>query len=189
MKSLFLIVCLLGFSSLAFAGIDVTFEQVNADGQIIAEVPAEVLAADAATVAEVVPTTGVEAGAEAALAVGRLLGGNEYACTLILYTKENIQANGGLLAVLNIFGPPFEGEVNDLDIPGSHPSYFHNLHRIVYGGANCNCQVTIHQKTNGEGKSIDYFTKTRVNDSDDTKVDIDWCWANKAESLSIKCRA
>ena len=165
-RSLLLLVCLLGLASFAFAGIDVTFEQVNGDGQIVTEVAAA-----------------------AALAEGRLLGRDEYACTLILYTKENIEANGGLLAVLNIFGPPFEGEVNDLHIPGSHPSYWHNLHRIVYGGANCDCQVTIHQKTDGEGKSIDYFTKTRVNDSDDTKVDIDWCWANKAESVSIKCKA
>ena len=186
-RSLLLLVCLLGFSSLAFAGIDVTFEQVNADGQIIAEVPAEVLAA----AAEAIPTTGVEAGAEAApaAAAGRLLGGDNYACTMILYTKENIQANGGLLAVLNIFGPPFEGEINDLHIPGSHPSYFHNLHRIVYGGSNCDCIVTVHQGTDGKGKSIDYFTKTAVRNSDQTKVDIDWCWAGKAESLSIKCRA
>ncbi len=165
-RSLLLLACLLGFSSLAFAGIDVTFEQVDGDGQIIAEAAL----ADAAS-------------------AGRLLGRDEYACTMILFTKENIQANGGLLAVLNIFGPPFEGEVNDLHIPGSHPSYFHNLHRIVYGGANCNCQVTVHQSLNGKGKSIDYFTKTRVNDSDDTKVDIDWCWANKAESVTIKCRS
>ncbi len=169
-KSLLLLVCLLGFASFAFAGIDVTFEQVNGDGQIIAE----------ATVATV---------ADAAAPTGRLLGRDEYACSMILYTKENLEANGGLLAVLNIFGPPFEGEVNDLHIPGSHPSYWHNLHRIVYGGANCDCQVTIHQKTDGEGKSIDYFTKTRVHDSDDTKIDIDWCWANKAESVTIKCRA
>ena len=163
MKNLFLIVCLLGFSSLAFAGIDVTIEHVNAEGQIVSQ-------ADAA-------------------AAGRLLGGDDYACSMILYTKENIEANGGLLAVLNIFGPPYEGEVNDLDIPDAHPSYWHNLHRIVYGGSKCDCTVTVHQKTDGQGKSIDYFTKTRVSDSDDTKVDIDWCWANKAESVSIKCRA
>ena len=110
-------------------------------------------------------------------------------CSMILYTKENIEANGGLLAVLNIFGPPYEGEVNDLRIPDAHPSYWNNLHRIVYGGAHCNCVVTIHQETNGQGKSIDYETTTAVRNSDQTKVDIDWCWANKAKSVTIKCRS
>ncbi len=162
-RSLLLLVCLLGFSSLAFAGIDVTFERFNADGQSIAEAaPAE---------------------------AGRLLGGDDYGCSMILYTKENIEANGGLLAVLNIFGPPYEGEVNDLRIPDAHPSYWNNLHRIVYGGAHCNCVVTIHQETNGQGKSIDYETTTAVRNSDQTKVDIDWCWANKAKSVTIKCRS
>ena len=159
-KNLLLLVCLLGFSSLAFAGIDVTFEQVNADGQIVA---------DAAT--------------------SRLLAGDEYACTMTRYTKENIQPNGGLLAVLNIFGPPYEGAVNDLHIPGAQPSYWHNLHRIVYGGSHCDCTVTIHQDTDGQGRSTNYYTTTAVRNSDQTKIDIDSCWAGKAESVSITCRA
>ena len=160
-RSLLLLICLLGFSSLAFAGIDVTFEQVNADGQIVTE----------------------------AAAASRLLKGNEYACTMILYTKENIQANGGLLAVLNIFGPPYEGEVDNLHIPGSQPSYWHNLHRIVYSGYKCDCTVTVYQKTKQRGKFTKYFTKTAVKNSGQTKVDLDWCWANNAASLSVKCKA
>ena len=161
-RSLLLLICLLGFSSLAFAGIDISFEQVNADGQIVAEVPTE---------------------------ASRLLAGDEYACTMILYTKENIEANGGLLAVLNIFGPPFDGEVNDLHIPGAQPSYWHNLRRIVYQGAHCDCTVTIHQSTDLQGKSINYYSQTAVRSSDQTKIDIDPCWAGKAESLSIQCSA
>ena len=119
---------------------------------------------------------------------GRLLGGHNYACTMILYTKENIQSNGGLLAVLNIFGPLYTGAINDLRIQGANPTYFHNLHRIVYGGAHCDCTVTLHQSTGNNGKTKDYYSKTIVSNSDQTKIDVDFCWANKAESLSITCR-
>ena len=119
---------------------------------------------------------------------GRLLGGDNYACTMILYTKENIEANGGLLAVLNIFGLPYTGAVKDLHIKGANPTYFHDLHRIVYGGAHCDCIVTVHQSTGNTGKSKDYYSKTLVSNSDQTKIDIDYCWAKKAESLSIECR-
>ena len=159
-RSLLLLVCLLGFSSIAFAGIDVQLKHVNADGQIVADGDARLLQQD-----------------------------DSYDCTMILYTKENIEANGGLLAVLNIFGPPFDGWINDLHIPGSQPTYWHNLRRIVYQGAHCDCTVTIHQKTDLQGKSKDYYTQTAVRSSDQTKIDIDSCWAGKAESLSIQCYA
>ena len=161
LRSLLLLVCLLGFSSLAFADMYVSLEHVDADGKIVADT-----------------------------AAGRLLSGDDdYACTMILYTKENIEANGGLLAVLNIFGPPYDGWLNDLHIPGAQPSYWHNLYRIVYQGAHCDCTVTIHQDTDLQGRSIDYYTSTAVRNSDQTKVDIDYCWAKKAESVSIQCRA
>ncbi len=157
-RSLLLLVCLLGFSSLAFAGIDVSIEQVDSDGNIVTD------------------------------EASRLLAGSNYACTMILYSKENIQNNGGLQAVLNIFGPPYTGSVNNLNIQGVNPTYFHNLHRIVYQGAHCDCTVTVHQSTGNTGKSKDYFSKTSVSSSAQTKIDLDWCWANKAESLSITCK-
>ena len=156
-KNILLLVCLLGFSSLAFAGIDVTFEQVNANGEIVAD------------------------------ASSRLLAENDYVCSMILYTQENIQNSGGLQAVLNIFGPPYDGAVSNLNSLGANPSYFHNLHRIVYQGAHCDCTVTVHQGINNSGKSKDYFSQTAVTSSEQTKIDIDFCWANKAESLSIHC--
>ena len=157
-KNLLLLVCILGFSSLAFAGIDISFEQVDADGNIVSDA-----------------------------AVSRLLADNKYICTMILYTQENIQNNGGLQAVLNIFGPPYEGAVNDLDTLGATPTYFHNLRRIVYQGENCDCTVTVHQGTDLNGKSKEYFSKTAVSSSEQTKIDIDFCWGNKAESLSVQC--
>ena len=158
-KNLLLLVCLLGFSSLVFAGLDITFEQVNADGAIVTD--------DAS----------------------RLLAGTDYACTMILYSKENIQSSGGLLAVLNIYGPPYTGAVADLDSLGADPSYFHDLYRIVYQGSNCDCTVTVYQDTDSTGKSKDYYSTTAVTSSEQTKIDIDYCWANKAESLSITCSA
>ncbi len=84
-KSLLLLVCLLGFSSLAFAGIDVSIEQVDSEGNILSD------------------------------EASRLLAKSNYACTMILYSKENIQNSGGLQAVLNIFGPPYTGSVNNLN--------------------------------------------------------------------------
>jgi len=158
-KNLLLLVCLLGFSSLVFAGIDVTFEQVNADGQIVADTSA------------------------------RLLADSNYVCTMILYTQENIQNNGGLQAVLNIFGPPYDGEIDDLDTLNATPSYFHNLRRIVYQGENCDCTVTVFQGTDASGKSKEYFSHTAVTSSEQTKIDIDFCWGNKAESLTVQCSA
>ena len=151
-KNLLLLVCLLGFSSLAFAGIDITYEQVDGAGS----------AADA----------------------GRLLA-SDYDCTMILYTKGNIQNNGGLLAFLNVYGPPYDGAIDDLST--LETSYFHNLHRIVYQGANCDCTVTVYQGTEQTGKSKDYYSSTAVTSSEQTKIDIDFCWGNKAESLKIHC--
>jgi len=159
-KNLLLLVCILGFSSLAFAGIDVTFEQVNAEGQIV----------DTAN-------------------AGRLLADSNYVCTMILYTQENIQNNGGLQAVLNIFGPPYDGEIDDLDTLNATPSYFHNLRRIVYQGEKCDCTVTVFQGTDATGKSKEYFSHTAVTSSEQTKIDLDWCWANKAASLTVQCSA
>ncbi len=156
-KHLLLLAFFLGLSSLAFADMEVSIEEVGPDGNI------------------------VNSG-------GRLLGGSNYACTMILYSKENIENNGGLQAVLNIFGPPYTGELSTLNIKGVNPTYLHNLHRIVYGGAHCDCTVTVHQKTGNSGKSKDYYSKTIVSSSSQTKIDIDWCWANKAESLSIECK-
>jgi len=158
-RSLLLLVCLLGFSSLAFAGLDITFEKVNADGLI--------------------------EGADS----NRLLGKSNYACTMILYSKENVQANGGRLAFLNIYGPPYEGDVENLDSLRNDPSYFHNLHRIVYQGANCDCTVTVYQGTEGKGKSKEFYTSTAISSSEQNKIDLDWCWSKKAESLSITCSA
>jgi len=152
-KNLLLLVCLLGFSSFAFAGIDVTFEHVN-DGETAT----------------------------------RLLGNKgAYACTMILYSKANIENNGGLLAFLNIYGPPYDGAIDNLNSLGATPSYFHNLHRIVYQGAHCDCTVTVHQGTEQTGKSKNYYSTTSVSSSEQTKIDLDWCWGNKAESLSITC--
>ena len=156
-KNLLLLVCLLGFSSLAFAGLDISIEQINADGNIVTD--------DAS----------------------RLLAGSDYACTMILYSKENIQNNGGLQAVLNIYGPPYTGAVDDLDALGASPSYYHDLYRIVYQGANCDCTVTVYQGTESSGKSKDYYSTTAVTSSEQTKIDIDYCWANKAASLSVVC--
>jgi len=160
-KNLLLLICFFGLSSLAFAGLDITFNQVNAQGAIVSS--------DSDT--------------------SRLLAGNDYACTMILYSKENIQSNGGLLAFLNIYGPPYDGSVNDLDTLRSSPSYLHNLYRIVYQGANCDCTVTVYQGTQGTGKSKNYYSTTAVDSSEQTKIDIDYCWANKAESLTITCSA
>jgi len=157
-KNLLLIFCLLGFSSFALAGIDVSFEQVNAAGAIISEVKDN-----------------------------RVLAENDYGCTMILYAKENIKSNGGLLAVLNIYGPPYDGSVEDLNSLGTDPTYFHNLYRIVYQGAHCDCTVTVHQGTKGTGKSKDYFSSTAVSSSKQTKIDLDYCWAHHAESLSVSC--
>ena len=159
-KYLLLIFCLLGFSSLVFAGIDISFEQVNAAGAIVPQVKDN-----------------------------RVLAENNYGCTMILYAKENIKSRGGLLAVLGIFGSPYEGSVEDLNSLGDDPLYFHNLYRIVYQGARCDCTVTVYQGTNGAGNSKDYFSKTAVSSSQQTKIDLDYCFANKAESLSVKCSA
>ena len=158
-KNLLLLVCILGFSSLVFAGIDVTFEQVNADGQIVAD------------------------------EASRLLAGSNYVCTMILYTQENIQNNGGLQAVLNIFGPPYDGEIDNLDSLGANPTYFHNLRRIVYQGPGCDCTVTVFQGTEATGKSKEYYSHTAVSSSEQTKIDLDWCWGNKAASLTVQCSA
>ena len=158
-KNILLLVCLLGFSSLAFAGIDVTFEQVNARGEIVSD------------------------------ASSRLLAENDYVCTMILYSQENIQSNGGLQAVLNIFGPPYSGEVDDLNSLNANPTLFHNLKRIVYQGSKCDCTVTVHYGTEGTGKSKDYFSTTAVSSSEQTKIDLDWCSTNNAASLTVQCSA
>ena len=158
-KNLLLLVCMLGFTSLAFAGLDISLEQVNANGLI---------------------TTANS---------NRVLANSDYACSMILYSKENIQANGGLLAVLNIFGPPYEGSVDNLNSLNGNPSYFHNLYRIVYQGAKCDCKVTIYQGTDGTGKSKEYKSETAITSSEQNKIDIDSCWAKKIESLNIQCSA
>ena len=158
-KYILLLVCLLGFSSLAFAGIDITYNEVDENGVAVA--------GDAAS---------------------RLLQGRDYACTFILYNKEQLQAKKGLAAFLNVWGPPYEGAVDNLASLSTTPSYFHNLHRIVYQGARCDCTVTIHQDTYGRGKSKNYYTSTWVDDSSETAIDIDSCWAGKAESVSVTCR-
>ncbi len=157
-KNLLLLVCILGFSSLAFAGIDVSIEKVDADGQIVTDGASRLLPA-------------------------------EYGCTMILYSKANIQSNGGLLAVLNIFGPPYDGAVDNLDTLGASPSYFHNLHRIVYQGAHCDCTVSVFYGTEATGKSKDYYSVTSVDSSAQTKIDLDWCSSNNAASLVIQCSA
>ena len=158
-KYILLLVCLLGFSSLAFAGIDITYNEVDENGVAVA--------GDAAS---------------------RLLQGRDYACTFILYSKEQLQAKKGLAAFLNVWGPPYEGAVDNLATLGTTPSYYHNLWRIVYQGASCDCTVTIHQSTGGSGKSKNYYTSTYVDDSSETAIDIDSCWAGKAASVSVTCR-
>jgi len=158
-KSLLMLVCLLGFSSLAFGALDITFEQVGPNGII--------KSSDS----------------------NRLLAKNDYACTFILYSKENVQTNGGKLAFLNIYGPPYEGDVENLDSLRNDPSYFHNLHRIVYQGAKCDCTVTVYQETEGKGKAKEFYTTTEIASSEENKIDLDWCWSKKAESLSITCSA
>ncbi len=156
-KNLLLLVCILGFSSLAFAGIDVSIEQVDSDGNIVS-------------------------------GSSRLLPGseNDYICTLILYTEENIKNNGGLQVVLNVYGPPYGGGANLDDLYDSS-AYFHNLKRIVYQGPHCDCTFTIFQGLSGSGKSKEYYSVTAVDSSAQTKVDLDWCWSNKAESMLVEC--
>jgi len=151
-KYLLLLICLLGFSSLAFAGLDITYSEVDENGHAIG---------------------------------GRLLSDREYACTFTLYSKENLDDKKGLAAALNVWGPPYEGSIDNLATLGTTPSYFHNLWRIVYQGAHCDCTVTISQD---KGKSKNYYTSTWVDSSSETKIDVDWCWASKAESISISCR-
>lgn len=158
-----LLICLLGFSSLAFADIDITYAEVDANGIVVSS--------DANS------TTGA-----------RVLQGKNYACTFILYSKETLAADGGLAAFLNVFGPPNEGSVDNLATLGTTPSYFHNLYRIVYQGSNCDCTVTVFQGTQESGKSKNYYTSTYVDSSSETKIDIDSCWAGKAESISVSCR-
>jgi len=147
---------MLGFSSLAFADLDITLEQIE-DGAIVTS--------DSSN---------------------RLLA-TDYACTMILYSEENIEENGGLQAVLNIYGPPYTGSVTDLDALGASPSYYHDLYRIVYQGSNCDCTVTVYQSTDNTGKSKDYYSTTAVTSSEQTAIDIDSCWASKAASLSVTC--
>ena len=154
-KYLLLFICFLGLSSLAFAGLDITYSEVDENGH-----PAS----------------------------NRLLSDREYACTFTLYTKENLDDKKGLAAALNVWGPPYEGSIDDLGSLSTTPSYFHNLWRIVYHGAHCNCIVTISQETCGKGKSKNYYTTTWVDSSSETKIDLDWCWASKAESINIACK-
>ncbi len=158
-KNLLLLLCLLGLSSLAFADLDITLEQIDSDGSIVTTDDSE---------------------------SSRLLA-SSYACTMILYSKENIASSGGLQAVLNIYGPPYTGTVADLDTTGASPSYYHDLYRIVYSGSHCDCTVTVYQGTSSSGKSKDYYSTTAVTSSSQTKIDIDTCWANKAASLSVVC--
>jgi len=158
-KNLLLLLCLLGLSSLVFAGLDISLEQIDTDGSIVTTDDSE---------------------------SSRLLA-SSYACTMILYSKENIANNGGLQAVLNIYGPPYTGSVADLDALGASPSYYHDLYRIVYQGSSCDCTVTVYQSTDSTGKSKDYYSTTTVSSSEQTKIDIDTCWANKAASLSVTC--
>ena len=156
-RNLLLLVCLLGFSSLALAELEVTYDTVDLDGN--------------------------------RLDGGRLLSApKDYACTLILYTKESITAGGGLVAFLNVFGPPFTGDIDDLDKLSTKPTYLNNLHRIVYQGPQCDCTVTVHQGKNESGKSKNYHAMTDVGSSFQTKIDIDECWAKKAQSLSVVCK-
>jgi len=158
-RHILLLVCLLGFSSLAFAGIDIDYKEVDDNGVVLAD-----------------------------SASSRLLQGRDYACTFILYTKEKLDARRGLAAFLNVWGPPYDGAIDNLASLSTSPSYFHNLHRIVYQGANCDCTVTIHQDTYGRGKSKNFYTSTWVDSSSETAIDIDYCWAKNAESISVTCR-
>jgi len=43
LRQILLLVCLLGFSSLAFAGLDITYENVDTDGFIIPDEPSDVV--------------------------------------------------------------------------------------------------------------------------------------------------
>ena len=157
-RNLLLLVCLLGFSSLALAELEITYDTVDLDGNRL----------DGSRLLPAAP--------------------KDYACTLILYTKESIMAGGGLAAFLNVFGPPYTGEVDDLGSLGTTPSYLNNLHRIVYQGPQCDCTVTVHQGKHESGKSKNYYGKTDVYSSFQTKIDIDECWAKKAQSISVVCK-
>jgi len=174
-KYLLLLVCLLGFSSLAFAGIDVTYQEVDDNGLVLVDASAP--AADPAAEAPADPA-----------AAARLLSGRDYACTFILYTRENLNAKRGLAAFLNVWGPPYDGSIDNLASLSTTPSYFHNLHRIVFQGDKCDCTVTIHSEAYGKGKSINYYAQSRIDGSWENKIDIDYCWAKKAESVSVVCR-
>ena len=155
-KNLLLLVCILGFSTLAFADIDISIEQVDANGQIVDQT-ARLLAEE-----------------------------GEYSCTMTLYSKELLQA-GGLAARIGIYGPPYTGEIGNLGRLGVSPSYINNLYRIVYSGPHCDCTVTVYQETGPAGKSKDYYATTAIGSSADNKIDLDWCWRNKAQSLTVTC--
>ncbi len=158
-KNLLLLVCILGFSSLAFAGIDVSFEEVNADGQIVTD------------------------------ASSRLLAQRYNMCFMILYTDYHVNNPGGFQATVNLNSPPYSKAVNLAEIPPIGPPYFHNLHRIAYYGDVCDCTITVSQGPNGTGKSKQYFSKNPDDFFTTTNIDLDSCWASKAEYVNFECTA
>jgi len=85
---------------------------------------------------------------------------------------------------LNVNGPPYEGAVSTLNFANKGLSFNHDLVRIVYDGAKCDCTVTVHQGQNNEGRSKNYQATGDIG-----RIILDKCWADKAESLSITCKA
>ena len=108
-------------------------------------------------------------------------------CKFFLLNSEmmNNPNNANFKTVaLNVNGPPYEGSVNSLDFVSKGLSFNHNLVRIVYDGIKCDCTVTVYQGHNNQGRSKNYEASGDIG-----RIILDKCWANKAESLSITCKA
>ena len=153
-KSLLKLACVFGLSYISKAAIEV-------------EVTSEV------------PGFNVDAGA------ARLLQETSTTCKFFLLNNEmmnNPTEDNFETIALNVNGPPYEGSVDSLNFQEEGISYLHDLRRIVYDGAKCDCTVTVHQGLNGEGKSKNFYATGDIG-----RIILDKCWAEKAESLSITC--
>ena len=115
----------------------------------------------------------------------RVLQETSTTCKFFLLNNEmmnNPEDKNFQAVALNVNGPPYEGSVDSLNFQEEGISYLHDLVRIVYDGAKCDCTVTVHQGLNGEGKSKNYYASGDIG-----RIILDKCWADKAESLSITC--
>jgi len=106
-------------------------------------------------------------------------------CKFFLLTHEQMnlpEDEPTVSVVLNVNGPPYEGEVSSLNFEKQGLNYHHDLSRIVYDGDNCDCTVTVFQDVNNTGKSKDYESS-----GESGHIDLGRCWSDHAASLSIVC--